>query len=111
MIKGAKRSHALRVAIQMRQRRVRWQRTQLDIGRIWSSILLGLWTLCMIGSSSATMYGFAYYQSQLQKLQELDHQAVSQTTRIYDRNLTLLFEVYDNRGGGGRRTPVSYDEI
>jgi membrane peptidoglycan carboxypeptidase len=111
MIKGARRSHALRVAIQMRQRRVRWQRTQPDIGRIWSSILLGLWTLCMIGSSSATMYGFTYYQSQLQKLQELDYQAISQTTRIYDRNLTLLFEVYDNREGGGRRTPVSYDEI
>ncbi|HEY4034665.1 MAG TPA: transglycosylase domain-containing protein [Ktedonobacteraceae bacterium] len=106
-----KRSSTLRVAMQMHQRRERWKRTQSDAGHLWSSILLALWILCMIGSFSGTVYGFTYYQSQLQKLQQVDHRVISQTTRIDDRNLTPLFEVYDNREGGGRRTPVTYNEI
>lgn len=111
MTKRSKRSHTLRVAMQMRQRRERWQHMQSAIGHMWSSIFFALWTFCMISSISGLLYGFTFYQSHVQKLQQLDHQAISQTTRIYDRNLALLFEVYDNREGGGRRTPISYDEI
>ena len=78
-----KRSPTLRIAMQMHQRRERWKRTQSDAGRLWSSILLALWILCMIGSFSGTVYGFTYYQSQLQKLQQVDHRVISQTTHIY----------------------------
>jgi membrane peptidoglycan carboxypeptidase len=106
-----KRSSVLRVAIQMHQRRKRWKYGQSDRGPLWSCILLTLWTVCMISSFSGTVYGFAYYQRQLHKLQQLNRQVISQTTRIYDRNLIPLFEVYDNRKGGGRRTPITYNEI
>ncbi len=106
-----KRSHALRVVMQIHQRWQRWEGVRITHENGWFSILLVLWILCMIGSFAGTMYGCAYYQRQLSKLQGLAHQAISQTTRMYDRNLTPLFEVYDNRQGGGRRTPVSFDEI
>ncbi len=37
---------------------------------------------------------------------------IPQTTRIYDRNINLLYEVYDNSHiGGGRRTPISYQSL
>ncbi len=110
-VKQWKRSPVVRIAMHMRQRRKRWKQMQSDRGHLWSCILLTICTLCIISSFSGMLYGFAYYQSQLQKLQQLNHQVISQTTHIYDRNLTPLFEVYDNRQGGGRRTPVTYDEI
>src|SRR5205807_6561260 len=35
----------------------------------------------------------------------------SQTTRIYDRNMTVLYDAYDNAAQGGRRTRVTYGDV
>ena len=45
------------------------------------------------------------------RLQGLANQQVEQTTHIYDRNGLLLYDLYDTRTGGGRRTPVSFKYI
>ena len=106
-----KRSHTLRLTMMMRQRRERSKRERPSAGRIWSGILMALALLLVIITGSGTTYGYVYYQSQLPLVQQLEHQQISQTTRIYDRNMTLLYDAYDNGEQGGRRTPVKYDQV
>ncbi len=59
--------------------------------------------------SSGVASAFAYYQSQLPRLQGLANQQVEQSSRIYDRNGKLLYVAYD--GKYGRGTPISYSNI
>ncbi len=106
-----KRSRTLRITMIMRKRRKRWKYKQPNARRIWSGLLIAVVLLIVISSSSGAAYGYTYYQGQLPKVQLLAHNTISQTTRIYDRNLNLLYEAYDNRPGGGRRTPVTYDDV
>ena len=106
-----KRSHAVRVSLQMRHRRARMQGGQIGVGKIASSILIAIMLLLVIGTSAASAYAYSYYQSQLPRLQGLANMHVEQTTRIYDRNGALLTNLYDTGPGGGRRTPVSYNDI
>lgn len=103
-----KRSRTLRIMMIMRKRRERW-RPQAT--RIWYSTSITFAVLAVILSSSGAAYGFTYYQSQLPKVQQLALNTITQTTHIYDRNMNLLYNAYDNRSGGGRRTPVTYDEV
>ncbi len=59
--------------------------------------------LLVIILSSGAASGYAYYQSQLPRLQVLANQQINQSTRIYDRNGKLLYVAYDNKTG--RRYP------
>ncbi len=103
-----RRSRTLRITTRMRHRRERWESTQPTGKNIWTKLLLACAIALMVVSFSSTAYGFGYYQSQLPRLQEIAHQTISQTTRIYDRNNTLLYTAYNS---AGRRTPVSYNDI
>lgn len=103
-----KRSRTLRVSMQMRHRRARWSRNQPGGGRLGTKIGIAVLVFFVVLISSAGGYGFAYYQSQLPRLQSIANQQISQTTHIYDRNGVPLYDSYD---AYGRRTPVSYAQI
>jgi len=104
-----KRSRSTRIALRMRHRRERWEKARPNSKKIWSIALTIFLLLLVIIISSGTASAYAYYQSQLPKLQSLANQQGEQTTRIYDRNGQLLFEAYDNKYGRG--TPISYNYI
>jgi len=108
-----KRSHSVRVAMQMRHRRERWNQGRPTGQRIAIISVTIFVLLLVIILSSGAASGYAYYQSQLPHLQELANQQINQSTRIYDRNGNLLYVAYDNktRTGTGRSTPVTYIEI
>jgi membrane peptidoglycan carboxypeptidase len=98
--------------MQMKHRRERWQQNGPRVKTILSGNLIALLILLLAGASSGSAYAYKYYQDQLPQLQGMANQQMSQTTRIYDRNWNLLYDVYDNRHiGGGRRTPVSYEYL
>lgn len=59
--------------------------------------------------SGAIGASFAYYQSQLPMLNSIANHTTFQTTRIYDRNGQLLYQINDPRYG--RRTYVNYTDI
>ncbi len=106
------RSRTTRVAMLMRRRRRRLRETRPQSGKTWSIVTAVTLLLIVIFTSASTAFAYSYYQSQLPRLQGLANQQVEQTTRIYDRNGQLLYEVYDNTtASGGRRTPVSYKYI
>jgi membrane peptidoglycan carboxypeptidase len=106
------RSRSTRIAMMMRHRRKRWRDKRPKTGKIWSIITIVTLLVIAISASATTAYAYNYYQSQLPRLQGLANQQVEQTTRIYDRSGSLLYEVYDNQSAsGGRRTPVSYQYI
>ncbi len=106
-----KRSRTIRIALLMHQRRIRWKKTQFNPGRLALFLMAIVSLFCLVITLVSGFYGYLFYQNQLPKLQQLAHQKISQTTRIYDRNFVTLYEVFDNRNGGGRRTPVTYDNI
>jgi membrane peptidoglycan carboxypeptidase len=106
-----KRSHALRLTMQRRHRR---RTSKLHSGitpmRIWSGIAIAILLVMIIMASSSSAYAFSYYQSQLPQLQSIANQQITQTTRIYDRNMVPLYDAFDVNGGG-RRTPITYDQV
>lgn len=106
-----KRSRSMRVAMMMKHRRTRWQQAQPRVGKIVSLIMIVILSVLVLSTFSASAYAYNYYQSQLPRLQGLANQQVEQTTRIYDRNGLLLYEAYNQNQGGGRRTPVEYQNI
>ncbi len=104
-----KRSHSVRVAMQMRHRRERLKRMHPSAQKIWTIVLTIFALLLVIVLSSGAASGYAYYQSQLPRLQGLANQQIEQSTRIYDRNGQLLYTRYDNATGRG--TPVTYNYV
>src|SRR6266704_5315393 len=104
-----KRSHSVRVAMQMRHRRERWNQGRPTGQRIAIISVTIFALLLVIVLSSGAASGYAYYQSQLPRLQVLANSKIEQSTRIYDRNGKLLYVAYDNKTGRG--TPVSYKYI
>src|SRR6266487_1020806 len=71
-------------------------------------IALALFTILVSGSVGS---GYAYYQAQLPLLNGIAQHSLFQTTRIYDRNGNLLYELYDHQQDKGRRTYVNYNDI
>jgi membrane peptidoglycan carboxypeptidase len=69
-----------------------------------------LFVLVSLLSSSAGA-AFAYYQAQLPLLNGIANHTLFQTTRIYDRNNHLLYELYDHSKDHGRRTYINYDDL
>ncbi|HEY6285175.1 MAG TPA: transglycosylase domain-containing protein, partial [Ktedonobacteraceae bacterium] len=108
-----KRSHSVRVALMMRQRRERLKQSRPTGQRIAIISVTIFALLLVIVLSSGAASGYAYYQSQLPHLQGLADQQINQSTRIYDRNGNLLYVAYDNKTGTGtgRSTPVTYNYI
>src|SRR5258708_29066575 len=104
-----KRSRSTRIALQMRHRRERWEKARPNSKKIWSIALTIFLLLLVIAISLVAASAYAYYQSQLPRVQGLANQQVEQTTRIYDRNGQLLYEAYDNKYR--RRTTISYKYI
>ena len=100
----------MRISMQMRRRRERWQRNQLNPPNLAKNIAIALALVLVILCSSGAASAYAYYQSEFPRLQGIANQQISQTTHIYDRNGVLLYDVFDPNGGG-RRTPVSYNDI
>ena len=105
-----KRSRTMRVAMQMRHRRYRWQSKSPNGGRIGMGVLVSVIAFFVLLTSSTGAYAYGYYQSQLPRVQSLANQHVEQTTRMYDRNGVLLGDLFDPNGDG-RRTPVQYKDI
>ncbi|MBV9690616.1 MAG: transglycosylase domain-containing protein [Ktedonobacteraceae bacterium] len=102
-----KRSRTLRLTMQRRHRRDRHPKA----ARVGKDVLMGLILFVAIIVSSGSAYAYSYYQSQFPRLQGLANQQIPQTTHIYDRNGTLLYDSYDQGPGGGRRTPITYDDV
>ncbi|BCL81912.1 penicillin-binding protein [Ktedonobacteria bacterium brp13] len=71
-------------------------------------ILLAVLVVILSGSGGGA---FAYYQSQLPILNKIASHSLFQTTRIYDRNGKLLYQLYDHSDGHGRRTYVDFANI
>jgi membrane peptidoglycan carboxypeptidase len=109
-----RRSRAVRITTQMRNRRERWRRSHPNVNRVLSGIVIAIAVLMVILGSGGVAYGYTYYEGQLPRLQEIASQTMTQSTRIYDRSGALLFEVFDTNESNaqrGRRTPVSYNDI
>jgi len=104
-----KRSHTVRVAMQMRHRRERSKQAHPGGKKILATTLIIFSFLLVVAISSGTASAYAYYQNQLPRLQALANRQIDQTTRIYDRNGQLLYTAYDNREG--RRTPVTFNYV
>jgi len=104
-----KRSRSTRIALQMRHRRERWEKARPNSKKIWSIAITIFLLLLVIVISSGAASAYAYYQSQLPRLQGLANKQTEQITRIYDRNGQLLYEAFDNKIG--RRTLISYNYI
>jgi membrane peptidoglycan carboxypeptidase len=106
-----KRSHSVRVAMLMHHRRERVKQSRPK-GRKIAIIAVTIFLLLLvILLSSGAASGYAYYNSQLPRLQGLANEQTQQSTRIYDRNGHLLYTAYNNQNGYGRSTPVSYQYI
>ncbi len=104
-----KRSHALRVSMQMRQRRARWQRTRPNNKKVLIIALSIFAALLVVLLSSGFGAAYAYYQSEFPRVQELANQQIAQSTRIYDRNFKLIYTAYN--GQYGRSTAITYNNI
>ena len=104
-----KRSHAVRVAMQMRHRRTRWQHTRPNKKKILTISFSIFAALIVILLASGFGAAYAYYQSEFPRVQEIANQQVSQSTRIYDRNFKLIYTAYD--GVYGRGTAISYYQV
>ncbi|HVU71082.1 MAG TPA: transglycosylase domain-containing protein, partial [Ktedonobacteraceae bacterium] len=81
------------------------RRAAARLANVLAAILLGFVLLISGGLGTA----FAYYQAQLPALNNIANHTTFQTTRIYDRNGTLLYEINDP--DYGRRTYVNYNDI
>ncbi len=73
---------------------------------LYTLVVLALLISFLAGGAEAA---YALYQAQLPLLNGLADHSLTQTTRIYDRHGSLLYEFYDQQKG--RRTYVNYDAI
>src|SRR5690349_3356215 len=96
-----KRSHAVRVAMQMRRRRARTQHTGPNPKKIFTISFSIFAVLIVILLASGFGAAYAYYQSEYPHVQNLANQQVNQSTRIYDRNFKLIYTAYDGVYGRG----------
>ncbi|HXX79157.1 MAG TPA: transglycosylase domain-containing protein [Ktedonobacteraceae bacterium] len=73
-------------------------------------ILFIVFLIVLVSLISSSLGGaYAFYQSQLPLLNGMANHTLFQSTRIYDREGRLLYELYDPRYG--RRTYVNYNDI
>jgi membrane peptidoglycan carboxypeptidase len=106
-LKSLRRVHVNRMLMRKR-RQARVSKDMVPRIVTVSVIITALLTLLVSGSAGA---GYAYYQRQLPLLNGIAQHSLFQTTRIYDRSGTLLYELYDHQQDKGRRTYVNYSDI
>ncbi len=95
----------------MRKRHIGRKYTSSNTGRglmIAGAVLFILFAMLVSGGTGSA---YAYYQAQLPLLNGIAQHSLFQTTRIYDRNGKLLYELYDHQQDRGRRTYVNYNDI
>ena len=95
----------------MRKRHIGRKYANNHTGRgliIAAAVLFILFTMLVSGGTGSA---YAYYQAQLPLLNGIAQHSLFQTTRIYDRNGKLLYELYDHQADRGRRTYVNYNDI
>jgi membrane peptidoglycan carboxypeptidase len=102
-----RRSRTQKITRMMRNRRERWYKNRPS-KRFGTIVLSVIAALLVILIASGGISSYAYYQSQLPKLQGLANYQGTQSTRIYDRNGNLLYTL---SGQYGHSIPVSYSEI
>jgi membrane peptidoglycan carboxypeptidase len=83
---------------------------QRSVKRVLTVVLLAFGLIFGLLSSGLGCI-YAYYQAQMPLLNDINPHTLFQTTHIYDRNGHLLYDLYDQRPGTGRRTYVSYNQI
>jgi membrane peptidoglycan carboxypeptidase len=106
-----RRSRTLRITM-LRRRRQRLRSRQLGPCRILMTVVSVVMGIIILFLSTGGASAYAYYQEQYPRVQQLANQQVSQTSRIYDRNMNLLYQAYDTSSKyAGRRTPVAYKDI
>ncbi len=71
------------------------------------AVLSGLGTLAVLFGAIAIIVVFTVFSSTLPSPTRLTHRNIAQSTKIYDRNDTLLYSVYDEKN----RTLVKIDEV
>jgi len=86
----------------------RHRRQRQFVSRVFA-ILAILFATFFILFSGGIGASYAYYQAQLPMLNSIANHTTFQTTRIYDRNGKLLYQINDPRYG--RRTYVDYTDI
>ncbi len=80
------------------------------VARIRTTALMSL-IIFFVLFAGTTVGAYAYYQHQLPLINGIAHHSLFQTSRIYDRNGKLLYELYDHHVGRGRRTYIDYKDI
>lgn len=101
--------HRIRVN-RMLIRKRRQERTKEIAPRLVTVVAIIMIVLTTL-LSSGTGAAYAYYEAQLPLLNGIADHSLFQTTHIYDRNGKLLYELYDQQVGRGRRTYVNYNDI
>src|SRR5437879_2805639 len=104
-----RRSRLNRVII-IKRRQQRSSRVESTAPRLMITTFIMAVVLFLLLSSSAGG-AYAYYQSQLPLLSGVASHSLFQTTHIYDRNGHLLYQLYDQREGRGRRTYINYSDL
>jgi membrane peptidoglycan carboxypeptidase len=92
-------------------RKRRQERTDRSFGgriRTTALLILAVFFLLFAGT---IVEAYAYYQHQLPLINGIAQHSLFQTTRIYDRNGKLLYELYGHDLDRGRRTYVDYKDI
>lgn len=95
-----------RVVLERFHRRLNHRRKHVSRLVTSMAVVLGLFFVIFSGGLGAS---YAYYQAQLPMLNDIANHTTFQTTRIYDRNGKLLYEINDPNYG--RRTYVNYTDI
>lgn len=90
-------------------RRRRHEREGRDIAKYLMIAAIVVMVVMITFLSSSAGAAYAYYRAQLPLLDGIANHTLFQTTRIYDRNGKLLYELYDPKYG--RRTYVNYSDI
>ncbi len=96
------------------KRILKWKRRHIltsNRGSRLFTVAIITFALLIILISGSVGGAYAYYQSQLPLLNKIATHSLFQTTHIYDRNGKLLYELYDQQVGHGRRTYVDYQNI
>lgn len=86
----------------------RAKRQRKFISRLFTVLVIVFAVLFTLFSATIGI-SYAYYQSQLPLLNGIANHTTFQTTRVYDRNGKLLYQINDPRYG--RRTYVNYKDI
>src|SRR5437764_1196635 len=92
-------------------RKRRQERTDRSfVGRLRTTVLLILAVFFLLFAGTVAE-AYAYYQHQLPLINGIAQHSLFQTTRIYDRNGKLLYQLYGHDADQGRRTYVDYKDI